>query len=114
MTHCDPRIEKIRHRLGYGWNPDELLLLMEAEIERLTAAIEEGARWRRSREVNMAHVPEHRFAELVTWAMCRMADGGGPGNCDPSHCVCGAEGDFVAKSLYEAGFRLLEIEESQS
>ena len=41
MTQLDPRIEKIRHRLGYGWNHDELLLLMEAEIERLRAGLEE-------------------------------------------------------------------------
>ena len=31
MTSRDPRIEKIRHRLGYGWSPDELLLLIDAE-----------------------------------------------------------------------------------
>ena len=35
MTQLDQRIEKIRHRIGYGWSHDELLLLMEAEIKRL-------------------------------------------------------------------------------
>ncbi len=65
-------------------------------------------------EVNMAYVSEERFADLVTWVMCRMASGGGPGKCDPSHCVCGTEGKVVARALHHDGYRLLEIEKPQS
>lgn len=49
---------------------------------------------------------EDQVAELVTWAMCEMAEGGGQGCCDPLHCVCGAEGKFVAKKLYGQGYKL--------
>jgi hypothetical protein len=49
---------------------------------------------------------ESQFAELVTWSMCEMAAGGGPGKCDPTHCVCGAEGDSVAQKLYGKGYRM--------
>ena len=51
-------------------------------------------------------ISESTLAELVTWAMCEMAQGGGPGKCSPDHCVCGAEGRFVARKLHESGYRL--------
>jgi hypothetical protein len=57
----------------------------------------------------MNEISESSFADLVTWAMCKMADGGGPGKCDPEHCVCGAEGRFVARRLHEMGFRLYSL-----
>lgn len=55
---------------------------------------------------------ESQFAELVTWAMCKMAAGGGPGKCDPNHCVCGEEGRQVAQELYSQGYRMHVIVES--
>ncbi len=51
---------------------------------------------------------EHEFAELVTWSMCKIADGGGPGKCDPFHCVCGIEGRVVARDLYSQGYLLVK------
>lgn len=49
---------------------------------------------------------ESTFAELVTWAMCEMADGEGPGKCDPDHCVCGGEARFIARKLYSQGYKM--------
>jgi hypothetical protein len=57
----------------------------------------------------MTDVSQEQFAEMVTWAMCEMAQGGGPGKCDPSHCVCGAEGEAVARSIYGNGYRLVPL-----
>lgn len=54
----------------------------------------------------MNEISESTFSELVTWAMCKLAAGGGPGKCDPNHCCCGNEGRFVARELYEKGYRL--------
>lgn len=59
----------------------------------------------------MADVSQKQFAELVTWTMCQMASGAGPGKCDPSYCVCGTEGEVVAKSLYDRGYVLVERNE---
>jgi hypothetical protein len=56
----------------------------------------------------MTDITQERFAEMITWAMCRMANGGGPGKCDPAHCVCGAEGEAVARSVYGNGYVLVE------
>lgn len=50
---------------------------------------------------------EHELAELVTWAMCKMANGSGPGKCDPLHCVCGPEGLHVAREIYSKGYVLV-------
>lgn len=56
----------------------------------------------------MTDVPQDRFAEMVTWAMCSMASGGGPGKCDPDRCVCGAEGKAIAKVIYDNGYILTD------
>jgi len=50
-------------------------------------------------------VSEQEFADALTWAICKMADGGGRGKCDPDHtCVCGAEGRFIAREIYGSGY----------
>jgi len=60
--------------------------------------------------MNEKYLTQDEFAELVTWAMCRLAGGGGKGMCDPTHCVCGAEGKAVADSLYSKGYTLVSKE----
>lgn len=40
----------------------------------------------------------------LTWAMCKVAGGGGQGKCDAEHCVCAGEARGVIKALGEKGF----------
>lgn len=49
---------------------------------------------------------EAQFAELIVWALCKTADGAGPGLCDPECCICGQDARAVAKDIYDQGYKL--------
>lgn len=43
-------------------------------------------------------------AWALVWAMCKEAEGGGKGKCDPDHCACGDMADGTLAALHDAGY----------